>query len=225
MSLVKKKKKTTNILYVNTIYDLYLFLVQVFILNLTEPRKACSPPSLIQHYFLHLGICVFCQVIGVTPLISWDHYWGLQTITFTSCGVIQHLMHLNQVFLAWSACFKMLSSECFYRGDISNFWGCSLLIVATRTLQCSWRGADAGDRYQAERGRPWGGSIMFLKPCSQFRRGEFSLISSMLLFMRPGGAALFAFFSAYLKFQHFCWEEQEKNMKKKALNDADSSNF
>lgn len=66
---------------------------------------------------------------------------------------------------------------------------------------------------------------MFLKPCSQFRRREFSLISSMLLFMRPGGAALFAFFSAYLKFQHFCWEEQEKNMKKKALNDADSSNF
>lgn len=31
---------------------------------------------------------------------------------------------------------------------------------------------------------------MFLKPCQRFRKEELSLISSMLIFMRPEGAAL-----------------------------------
>lgn len=80
-----------------------------------------SPSLSLQHYFMHFCICAIYHVIGVTQLVSWDYYKGLQTINFTSS-----MMWCHSAFNAFKsristmsiACFKIISV--FYGGDISN---------------------------------------------------------------------------------------------------------
>lgn len=68
------------------------------------------------HYFMHLGVWVMYQVIGVTRLVSWEHFRGLQTITVASYKMLRHSAFHRQPL------FKTVTSKCFYVGDICNLW-------------------------------------------------------------------------------------------------------
>lgn len=109
------------------------------------------PSSLQQtvHYFMHLGIWVMYQIIGVTQLVSSG---PLQTITFTSCEPWCHSAFnaFKSSIFSMACPFLNNNNKCFLWGREFQFT--KMLFIDRCSLQCSRKVADAGDRYEAERG-------------------------------------------------------------------------